>query len=29
MIVTVECNDKFAVEFEYKGDYQEGDIMRD
>lgn len=29
MIVTVERSGKFAVEFEYKDDYQEGDIMRD
>lgn len=29
MIVTVERSGKFNVEFEYKDDYQEGDIMRD
>lgn len=29
MIVTVERSGKFAVEFEYKDDYQEGDIMQD
>ncbi len=29
VIVTVERSGKFAVEFEYKDDYQEGDIMLD
>ena len=28
MIVTVERSGKFNVEFEYKDDYQEGDIMK-
>jgi hypothetical protein len=28
MIVTVERSGKFTVEFEYKDDYQEGDIMK-
>ena len=28
MIVTVERNGKFSVDFEYKDDYREGDIMK-
>lgn len=28
MIVTVERSGKFSVDFEYKDDYQEGDIMK-
>ena len=28
MIVTVERSGKFGVDFEYKDDYQEGDIMK-
>ena len=28
MIVTVERNGKFKVDFEYKDDYKEGDIMQ-
>ena len=28
MIVTVERGGKFSVDFEYKDDYQEGDIMK-
>lgn len=28
MIVAVERSGKFSVEFEYKDDYQEGDIMK-
>jgi hypothetical protein len=28
MTVTVERSGKFSVDFEYKDDYQEGDIMR-
>ncbi len=28
MIVTVERSGKFSVGFEYKDDYQEGDIMK-
>ena len=28
MIVSVEGSGKFSVDFEYKDDYQEGDIMK-